>query len=176
MSLPEIKIINYHHLCFEENEYIGRGSPLSNPFEITDEMHEGARMFRDAVHAALAGSGHQVHVENAVTCRTLHPDCWGTPDAWVWQTTTHLHIWDYKFGHLFVDRIDVSRVQSFLLDRCRAPRCRLCEFGSALWMFSINRRQSFPILEQINFGQKPLQIRVVFRNQFCVLVGLVQAR
>ena len=28
MSLPEIKIINKHHLCFEENEYIGRGSPL----------------------------------------------------------------------------------------------------------------------------------------------------
>lgn len=32
MSLPEIKIINHHHLCFEENEYIGRGSPLGNPF------------------------------------------------------------------------------------------------------------------------------------------------
>ena len=32
MSLPEIKIINHHQLCFEENEYIGRGSPLGNPF------------------------------------------------------------------------------------------------------------------------------------------------
>lgn len=32
MSLPEIKIVNHHHLCFEENEYIGRGSPLGNPF------------------------------------------------------------------------------------------------------------------------------------------------
>ena len=32
MSLPEIKIINHYHLCFEENEYIGRGSPLGNPY------------------------------------------------------------------------------------------------------------------------------------------------
>ena len=70
--------------------------------------------------------------------------------------------------------LELSRM--FLRTDRHAPRCRLCEFGSALWMFSINRRQSFPILEQINFGQKPLQIRVVFRNQFCVLVGLVQAR
>ena len=32
MSLPEIKIINHHQLCFDDNEYIGRGSPLGNPF------------------------------------------------------------------------------------------------------------------------------------------------
>lgn len=38
MSLPEIKIVNHYHLCFEENEYIGRGSPLGNPFKITYEM------------------------------------------------------------------------------------------------------------------------------------------
>lgn len=38
MSLPEIKIVNHYHLCFEENEYIGRGSPLGNPFKITDKM------------------------------------------------------------------------------------------------------------------------------------------
>ena len=36
MSLPEIKIINHHQLCFEENEYIGRGSPLGNPFSHMD--------------------------------------------------------------------------------------------------------------------------------------------
>lgn len=32
MALPEIKIVNNHRLCLEENEYIGRGSPLGNPF------------------------------------------------------------------------------------------------------------------------------------------------
>ena len=38
MSLPEIKVINHHHLCFEDNEYIGRGSPLSNPLKVTEKM------------------------------------------------------------------------------------------------------------------------------------------
>ena len=36
--LPEIKIINHYHLCLEDNEYIGRGSPLGNPFLISDEL------------------------------------------------------------------------------------------------------------------------------------------
>lgn len=36
MSLPEIKIINHHQLCFDDNEYIGRGSPLGNPFSHMD--------------------------------------------------------------------------------------------------------------------------------------------
>lgn len=92
------------------------GSLASNGVEITDEMHEGARMFRDAVHAALSGSGHQVHVEKPVTCHTLHPDCWGTPDAWVWQTTTHLHVWDYKFGHLFVEEFENWQLLAYASD------------------------------------------------------------
>lgn len=32
MDLPEITIVNHHHLCFEDSEYIGRGSPLGNPY------------------------------------------------------------------------------------------------------------------------------------------------
>ena len=31
-KLPVINIVNHHHLCFDEAEYIGRGSPLGNPF------------------------------------------------------------------------------------------------------------------------------------------------
>ena len=34
-KLPEIKIVNHHHLSkedYEGTEYIGRGSPLGNPF------------------------------------------------------------------------------------------------------------------------------------------------
>ena len=59
MSLPEIKIINYHHLCFEENEYIGRGSPLNNPFEITDEMPREA-----AIEAYAKWLLEQIKAEN----------------------------------------------------------------------------------------------------------------
>lgn len=43
MKLPDIKIVNNHHLCLEENEYIGRGSPLGNPFshmEDTKAQHK----------------------------------------------------------------------------------------------------------------------------------------
>ena len=36
-KLPVINIVNHHHLCFDEAEYIGRGSPLGNPFSHMSE-------------------------------------------------------------------------------------------------------------------------------------------
>lgn len=32
MKTPTITVVNTHKLVFEEHEYIGRGSPLGNPF------------------------------------------------------------------------------------------------------------------------------------------------
>lgn len=59
MPLPEIKIVNHYHLCFEENEYIGRGSPLGNPFKITDEMPREA-----AIEAYAKWLLEQIKAEN----------------------------------------------------------------------------------------------------------------
>lgn len=35
-KLPEITIVNHYQLCYEDNEYIGRGSPLGNPYSHLD--------------------------------------------------------------------------------------------------------------------------------------------
>jgi hypothetical protein len=97
-------------------EIVPAGAVASKGVEVTPEMVEGAAMARDAIYSDLRGSGHQLHVERPVTCYTLHPDCYGTPDAWVWQTTTHLHIWDYKFGHRFVNEFENWQLLAYASD------------------------------------------------------------
>lgn len=92
------------------------GTLCPNGVEVTEEMQGGAEMFRDAVRKALKGSGWQINVERPVTCFTLHPDCWGTPDAWVWQDVRHLHIFDYKFGHLWVNEYENWQMLAYASD------------------------------------------------------------
>jgi len=70
---------------------------------VTAEMIEGAAMMWDMVTARLNGN-RNVHAETPVSIPQIHPDCFGTPDIWAWDAEQrHLEIFDYKFGHGFVD-------------------------------------------------------------------------
>jgi hypothetical protein len=62
----------------------------------TDEMHEGAKYYLDTVKRFL--SLHTVVVEEQVQCTSIHPDMWGTPDAWGIDEDMNLHVFDYKYG------------------------------------------------------------------------------
>jgi len=69
---------------------------------VTQEMLEGAAMVRDVVIATVGTE--PLHIEETVKVLTIHPDCFGTPDIWVYQDDARqLDIIDYKFGHGFVD-------------------------------------------------------------------------
>ena len=70
------------------------GNPM--PAGATDEMIEGAQLWADTV-----GSD-DTHLEERVDCSYIHPECWGTPDAWSFSNGV-LRVYDYKFGHRYVD-------------------------------------------------------------------------
>lgn len=72
---------------------------------VTQEMTEGAAMYADHVLSAT-GACPALRVEKRVDCSRLHPDCWGTPDSYAWTDANTLHVFDYKFGHGFVDEIE----------------------------------------------------------------------
>lgn len=77
---------------------------------VTNEMLEGAEMYCDEIAsvlefaelAGLADAWSHLHVEERVLATEwIHPDNWGTVDAWFYNPLTHtLHIWDFKFGFL----------------------------------------------------------------------------
>lgn len=68
---------------------------------LTAEMCEGAEMYAEDV---LSYPG-VLSVETPVSCATLHPHSWGTPDAWKWELRL-LRLWDFKFGHTLIDAFE----------------------------------------------------------------------
>jgi hypothetical protein len=79
-----------------------RGQPAPNGVEITDEMLDGAAIWRDALEGFLA------RLEQPIQITRIHSTkCWGTPDAWQYNPVTRtVRIADYKFGHAFVDEFE----------------------------------------------------------------------
>lgn len=73
------------------------GQPV--PAGATEEMLEGADMMSDATRGKTP-----LLVESRVECPKIHPDNWGTPDAWsIDRAQRIVYVWDYKFGHRHVE-------------------------------------------------------------------------
>ncbi len=68
---------------------------------VTQEMIDGAALYRDAIKE-IFDYKNTLHVEEKIDISVIHPDCWGTPDCW-FVTDTGLHVFDYKYGHGFVE-------------------------------------------------------------------------
>ena len=81
---------------------VDSGLIAPNGVMITDEMLEGAEMFVDDVHELFGNTPIPLHIEEPVSCATIHPESWGTPDLWIFDGAK-LYLWDFKFGHRFVD-------------------------------------------------------------------------
>lgn len=73
MTIPTITVVNHHHLVFEDNEYIGRGSPLGNPYSHMDntkaEHKVGTR--EEAIAAYRQWLMDQIASGNAVVIQEL---------------------------------------------------------------------------------------------------------
>lgn len=81
-------------------QYTSAGEP------ITEEMIEGAILYANAAkrivqHERLKHE--RWHVEEKLSIRSVHPECWGTPDAWIGDASVELHVFDYKFGHRYIE-------------------------------------------------------------------------
>lgn len=83
-------------------ESLGCPSSAPNGELITQEMIEGAVVYQKSVLDVCKMNIRDLHVEKRVSISAIHADCWGTPDCWYYTGET-LHIWDYKFGHKFVE-------------------------------------------------------------------------
>ena len=69
--------------------------------DITDEMIEGAKLYAGFIHSRY--QGRDIHIEESISIHMIHPECKGTPDAWTYDLGGEIDIYDYKFGHSFVE-------------------------------------------------------------------------
>lgn len=70
---------------------------------ITTEMIEGAVLYMNTVYELdQLGYEFSLNIEKQLDISSIHPDCFGTPDCWLYQQGT-IYIFDYKYGHGTVD-------------------------------------------------------------------------
>jgi len=73
---------------------------------ITDEMWEGAQLYVDNImgvyHKIPLMARPILHIEERIDISMIHPECWGTPDCWMYAGN-EIYIWDYKYGFGYVN-------------------------------------------------------------------------
>lgn len=76
-----------------------------NGVVLTQDMIDGAELMRSAIPERVRPL---IRVEQTVRmARRIHTQCWGTPDVYAYDPRDKvLYIWDYKFGHGYVEVID----------------------------------------------------------------------
>jgi len=83
---------------------LGVTGHIPKEINVTQEMKEGAKLYADHIVRTHAGTAGTIHIEERIDISSIHPDCWGTPDCWmITGDRKNLHIWDYKYGHGFVE-------------------------------------------------------------------------
>lgn len=103
---PETAATIEGNLAHEVVAAMLRGQPI--PPDATDEMIEGGELMIEAIGVYLP----LVKVEERVDCTWIHPQNWGTPDAYYYGESLNdphrkvLKVFDYKFGHEHVEVID----------------------------------------------------------------------
>lgn len=81
------------------------GMQASNGVMIDAEMMQAAKMYADHVRAHTS----EPTIEQRLSLAdAIHPTCFGTPDCWGWSSgvSFELNVWDFKYGHLFVDAFE----------------------------------------------------------------------
>lgn len=77
-----------------------------NGVPIRQDMIDGAMLLVDDIRPTqAAAAGIAIRIEERVDAASLiHPDNWGTPDVYMVDRARRvLHVWDFKFGHRYVD-------------------------------------------------------------------------
>ena len=87
---------------------VAEGTPAPNGVIVTDEMIEGGELLVATIRERMPLEQFgQWHIEEPVQIPRVHPQCWGTPDAWGFALSlATLEVIDYKFGHRFVDEYE----------------------------------------------------------------------
>lgn len=88
------------------------GTLAPNGIAVTEEMVEGAELYRSIFPPEVLTAGSSLRVETRVDCPSIHQDCWGTPDARYIRDKT-LHVTDYKFGHRYVEEFENLQLAAY---------------------------------------------------------------
>lgn len=90
--------------------------------DVTEEMRDGAEMMQDDVTAVrrTVNTAATLRVEEKVDCSEIHAECWGTLDVSLLDVALNkLYVWDYKFGHRYVDPFENYQLLAYAIGKLR---------------------------------------------------------
>lgn len=90
------------------------GETAPNGYVVDQPMRDGATMYVEYLHDVL-GDRLPQHIEQPTMPGGIHSECWGTPDADDWDAAG-LDIFDYKYGHLFVEVFENPQLTCYAAD------------------------------------------------------------
>jgi len=96
---------HYAAMHMKYSEAIKRGIfTLEDPEDIPSYLKYGVNLYIDHVFTVLNNESifatnetAELHIEERLEMPGIHPECWGTPDAWFVENET-LHMFDFKYG------------------------------------------------------------------------------
>lgn len=101
-----------------EGRTVAVGAMAPNHVVTTEAMHEGAQLWVDTCRKAefdLGLIGH-LQVESRLAMPNVHDECFGTTDTWLWDERTRtIRVWDYKYGHRFVNVVGIWQMILYVL-------------------------------------------------------------
>lgn len=158
-------------LTVPDNAVAPNGVPINQ--EMRDSIVELVEDVNDTIAGAVGGQDYY-QIEQRIFAHTLiHPDNDGTPDVlFIQRSRKTIHIWDFKFGHRFVDAyrcwqminyaacaietegIADWREWSFTLTIAQ-PRCfERDELGGTLREWFVSGEQLAPLIEALSVAAK----------------------
>ncbi len=95
-------------------ELVGRTAP--NGVIITEEMFDGAMTWVNEIFRIKNLKNLDVNMETPVAMPDIHAECWGTPDAWLFDhITLTLYVLDFKYGHRSVTAFENWQLMAYAL-------------------------------------------------------------
>lgn len=92
------------------------GEVAPNGFVLDRDMLDGAQLYVEYVWRVLGARRPPRNVEKRTEPGAIHGECWGTPDADELIDNT-LHVFDYKYGHRFVEVFENEQLTCYTADR-----------------------------------------------------------
>jgi len=98
-------------------QLVAPGLIAPNGWVLDQDICDGAELMPEAIPSRLRPL---VFVESRVSmARRIHPENWGTPDAWAYDAPDRtIYLWDYKFGHGFVDVFENLQLADYAAGIC----------------------------------------------------------
>jgi len=77
--------------------------------QVSDDMKRGADIYVEKIKNDTVGfyGFANIHIEERLDISVIHSECWGTPDAWFYDSQNKtVYLYDYKYGHRPVDPVE----------------------------------------------------------------------